>query len=142
MLEMLIYMTALDSKDSLGNKTYNDVMNGVCIDWDGEIHTDEDAYDTENEIDVMMMHGIVPVFVSCKNGIVGIDELYKLNSVAEKFGGQYAKKVLVATALDSATTFDEYFRQRAKDMGIRLVEGIQDMSASELNKSVRSFWSN
>ncbi len=141
-LEMLIYMTALDATDSSGNQTYNDVLNGVCIDWDGEIHTEEGVYDTENEIDVMMMHGIVPVFVSCKNGIVGIDELYKLNSVAEKFGGQYAKKVLVATALDSVTTFDEYFRQRAKDMGIRLVEGIQDMSASELNKSVRSFWSN
>ncbi len=141
-LEMLIYLTALEATDNSGELTYNDVKNGVCIDWDGEIHTEEGVYDTENEIDVMMMHGIVPVFVSCKNGVIDIDELYKLNSVAERFGGQYAKKVLVATALDSVTTFDEYFRQRAKDMGIRLVEGIQNMSEAELNKSVRSFWSN
>lgn len=141
-LEMKIYLAALETRDSEGQPVYNDVMNGVCIDWDGEIHPEGQAHDTENEIDVMMMHGIVPVFVSCKNGYVAIDELYKLNSVARRFGGRYAKKVLVATALESVGNRDEYFRQRALDMNIRLVEDIQTMSDQELQRIVKSFWSN
>ncbi len=141
-LEMVIYGAALEAEDKDGLRVYDDVMNGVCIDWDGLVHTEADGYDTENEIDVMMMHGIVPVFVSCKNGGVDIDELYKLSAVAQRVGGRYAKKVLVATALGSASTADEHFRQRAMDMNIRLVEGVQEMSSEELNRVVRSFWSN
>ncbi len=141
-LEMFIYTAALDAKDKQGAPVYQDVLTGVSIDWDGDIHAQFQAFDTENEIDVMMMHGVVPVFVSCKNGMVEIDELYKISSVAERFGGRYAKKVLVATALDSKGTFDEYFRQRAKDMDIRLVEGVQTMDDQELNRVIGSFWSN
>ncbi len=141
-LEMFIYINAKEVTDTNGNIVYNDVMNGVCIDWDGEIHTDETVFDTENEIDVIMMHGIVPIFVSCKNGIIDIDELYKLNSIAERFGGQYAKKVLIATALDSPTTFDEYFRQRAIDMNIKVIDKVLKMSDGELKKALRSLWSN
>ena len=122
---------------------YNDVRNGVCIDWDGDIHFGEDIIkDTENEIDIMMMHRIVPVFVSCKNGNVDMDELYKLNSVADRFGSKYSKKVLVASALDHMGSFADYFRQRARDMNINLIENIQDMTDAELSRKVKSFWSN
>ncbi len=140
-LEMIVYMAALDAKDSANKTVYNDVVNGVYIDWDGEIHTEEYAVDTENEIDVMMMHGIVPVFVSCKNGNVEMEELYKLNTVATRFGGQYAKKVLVASCLDTESDFGEHFKKRADDMEIRLVTGIRSMDAVALNKAVRGFWS-
>lgn len=139
-LEMKMLLTALETRDKDGSPVYNDVMNGVCIDWDGEIHPE--GQDTENEIDVIMMHGIVPVFVSCKNGFVEMDELYKLSAVVRQFGGSHAKKVLVATALESRGNRDEYIRQRAEDMNIRLVENIQDMSDQELQRIVKSFWSN
>lgn len=140
-LEMKMYKAALETSEKDGSLTYNDVMTGVYIDWDGDIHTEQESHDTENEIDVMMMHGLVPVFVSCKNGYIDGDELYKLNTVADRFGGKYAKKVLVATALGNSD-FSECLRQRAKDMNIRLVEGIQDMDDAELNRAVRSFWTN
>lgn len=94
-LEMKVYLAALEASEKDGSRTYNDVMNGVFIDWDGDIHTNKKDYDTENEIDVMMMHGMVPVFVSCKNGYIEKDELYKLNTVANRFGGKYAKKFLL-----------------------------------------------
>ncbi|MBQ3004644.1 MAG: hypothetical protein IJD88_01815 [Clostridia bacterium] len=69
-------------------------MTGVVIDWDGKLHDEntEKVLDTENEIDVLMMHGVIPVFVSCKSSSVDSNELYKLNTIAEKFGGPYAKK--------------------------------------------------
>lgn len=140
-LEMKIYKAALEASAKDGSPVYNDVMTGVYIDWDGNIHTEEDAYDTENEVDVMMMHSLVPVFVSCKNGSIGMDELYKLNSVADRFGGKYARKVLVATALDEKD-FSEYLRQRAKDMNIRLFEGVQHLDEATLKDEVRKFWTN
>lgn len=134
-LEMKIYTAALSAKEGNGKQSYNDVMNGVCIDWDGEIHIDKNASDTKNEIDVMMMHGMVPVFVSCKNGDLDADELYKLSTVAERFGGKYAIKALVATALDNNKNADS-LRQRAKDMNIKIIENVQNMSDEELCKEM------
>ncbi len=149
-LEMKMFLAALDAEEKDGEKTYNDVMNGVFIDWDGDIGTDKYDCDTSNEIDVMMMHGMVPVFVSCKNGYINKDELYKLNTVAARFGGKYAKKVLVATSLDDSGA-SNHIRQRAGDMGIRLIEGsncsgiykdLTEMNDDDLNRVVRSLWSN
>ena len=47
----------------------------------------------------MLMRGVIPVFVSCKNGAVDSNELYKLNTVADRFGSIYAKKIIAATYL-------------------------------------------
>lgn len=143
-LEMKIYVTVKSILDHDGVPVYNDVLNGVVIDWDGEFHDEktENLYDTENEIDVFLMHGIVPVFVSCKNGIVTSDELYKLNTVAERFGGRYSQKVLITTALNSLGEAGEYLRQRAADMNIKLIENIQNLSDDELARKLRNLWNN
>ena len=138
-LELKIYKEMLGVRNADGAYVYNDVKNGVCIDWDGDIHFDSDTIkDTENEIDVMAMRGIVPLFISCKNGNVDMAELYKLNSVSDRFGSKYAKKVLVATALDYMGEFAEYFRQRALDMNIKLVENAQDMTDPELCRILKN----
>ena len=146
-LEMKMYACAQRALEKDGSHTYNDVMNGVYIDWDGEIHTDRSGRDTENEIDVMMMHGLVPVFVSCKNGTMDMNELYKLNTVASRFGGKYAKKVLVATALDQNKEFAHQLRERAEEMHIRVIPAggsgrVQDMDDAALRKIIRTFWCN
>ncbi|MBQ3330410.1 MAG: DUF1887 family protein [Ruminococcus sp.] len=139
-LEMYITLKAMLAVDTDGDPVYNDVCNGVFIDWDGVVHQENAEYDTENEIDVMAMHRMVPVFISCKNGAVGMDELYKLNTVATRFGGKYAKKILIANALGGDTSFVSYFRQRAVDMKIRLIENIQNMTETEVDKMIRSLW--
>ena len=104
-----------------GQAVFHDCLMSVSIDWDGVEH--EYVYggtkDTSNEIDVLLMHGMTPVFISCKNGIVKDEELYKLNTVAEKFGGERVRKALIATAcytddLDKRMAL----QQRAEDMGI------------------------
>ena len=135
-LEMVVYVTALGLKD-----VYNDAMNGVCIDWDGIVEEYATNKDSKNEIDVIMMKGIVPVFVSCKNGCVDIEELYKFNSVAERFGGKNVRKILIATSLGEDVR-SEYFRRRAKDMKIRLIEDIQNLSPDKLAKKIQNFSNN
>ena len=143
-LEMKIYTLAKSILDKNGVPVYDDALNGVVIDWDGELHEDseEKTYDTKNEIDVMLMHDVVPVFISCKNGEVSEEELYKLNTVAERFGGEYSKKVLIATSLYDLGDKGEYIRQRAKDMNIKIIEKVQDMDDSELKKELKNRWSN
>lgn len=147
-LEMYVYLTALEAKDDQGVSTYNDAMTGVYIDWDGKPPKNGDE-DSHNEIDVLLMDGVVPVFVSCKNGTVKVDELFKLKVVAEQFGSKHAKLVLVAPMLDEKKHRSQsmkeqvrYLKQRAEDMGIRVVHNLPGDDQKEANRIVRSFSTN
>ena len=139
-LEMIIFLAACEAKEKDGTPVYNDVQNGVRIDWDGEIHSGEGGLDIENEIDVVMMRGVVPVFVSCKNGRLEMEELYKLDSVSRRFGGIYAKKVLVTTTLEFAGSFGDYFRKRAAEMDICIIDDAHKLGEAELLKTIKSLW--
>lgn len=141
-LEMLIYLAALEASSDDGQRVYNHALTGVHIDWDGKLGKNDGKYDTKNEVDVIIMHGVVPVFVSCKNGFVEIEELYKLHTVAERFGSRHAKKVLVAPALSTYGTQYEYVRTRAEDMGIRLITKLPADDHGEINRVIRSLWRN
>lgn len=90
---------------------YSDCRVGVHIDWDGIINGGE--VDVENEIDVMLLEGISPVFISCKNGRVNQMALYELDAVANRFGGKYVKKELTATQ-----EITPAYLKRAEEMNI------------------------
>ena len=137
-LEWYIAKTLYEARDKKGRAIYHDVEVGVTIDWDGD---NKAPYRTYNEIDVLAMRGAVPMFISCKNGAVSVEELYKLNTVAEQFGKRYAKKVLVATELDRHGARAEAVRARAADMGIRLIENLDAMEVSEISRVLSTLWS-
>lgn len=135
-LEMAIYAAALELEED-GESVYQDVENGVCIDWDGMIQSK--FRDTRNEIDVLMMRGMIPVFVSCKNGEVLPEELYKLNSVAQYFGGHLAVKILVAPALRYRSDAKK-IKNRAQELGIHVVDEVGGKSWRVLRQIVKDFW--
>jgi len=138
-LELKTYLLTLGLTSEDGGALINDVMTGVYIDWDSVVHQNGDSVrDTENEIDVLAMKGLIPYFISCKNGTVADDELYKLNTVAERFGGDYAKKVLVATYINKNKDGLHAFRQRARDMNIELLEGVHMLDDAGFSKRLRS----
>lgn len=130
-IELITYLAATEAKNKRGNKVYCDALSGVVLDWDGKTGGKND---TENEIDGLFINGIIPVFVSCKNGGVDENELYKLSSVAEHFGTRYAKKVLVATDLQKNFSSLNYFLTRADEMGIIIIDGVHRMTFAELCK--------
>lgn len=138
-LEMKCYCEALSMKEK-GKPYFNDCCVGVVIDWDGVIHSkDEDWKDTTNEIDLILMRGLTPTFVSCKNGKIGEEELYKLNTVAEKFGGKYAKKMLIATKLERENHIaKKAYMRRAEDMGIVIVPNAGELTKEEWGKLFRN----
>ena len=73
----------------------------------------------------------MPVFISCKNGIFDSDELYKLSTVAAKFGGPYVKKVLVTTGLSRMNWGKQkQLKARAREMDIAIID---DFHVSDLH---------
>lgn len=136
LLEYYTYKSVLAIKRD-GRYVYDDAEVGVVIAWD------DDVDGTRNEIDCMAASGVIPVFISCKNGNVETDELYKLDAVADRFGHEYAK-----TALASTIFFDEdhysydgdmaanNLKNRADDMGIRLMSKLHKTSAERFEKQL------
>ncbi len=169
LLEYKTCMTALYWPDGTGPSPYTDGGAGVVIDWEeagqksAPVQTNRrtgqtkgssqkqntrkpyQPVTTRNEIDTLLMRGLTPVFISCKNGEVDTDELYKLGTVAGRFGNRYAKKALVLTSFfdkdDRNYAGDgtvNYMRSRAKDMHIRLIENVHKMSDAEFAKALRN----
>lgn len=130
-LELIITARLKKMKDNDGTPLYNDIISGVSIDWG--IDDPNNPYRTVNEIDVIAMKGMIPIFISCKNGSFDENELYKLTIVSERFGNKYAKKIIMATRLNRLGLKGEYLRTRMKDMDIRCIENIASMSDEEFN---------
>ena len=139
LLEVFAALNATRATDKKGNILYNDVRTGVYIDWDCVV-APEFTTDVANEIDVIVMKGLTPVFISCKNGHFDVDELYKLSVVAERFGGKYARKVIIASESLEDSTKGKYLKARGKDMGIRFIDDIDKMPQSQIDKEFRSLW--
>ena len=130
-LELYAYMIALEIAAN-DPDYYDDIDIGVFVDWDGIIHGDEEsAKDTRNELDIVLMRGLISVFISCKNGEVRKEALYELNTVSEKFGGEYAKKILLTTYISRDRESRDFIVQRAKDMKIEIIEGVDKMTRNE-----------
>ena len=113
-----------------GAPLFDDCCMGVEIEWDNDLPSP--SKNTNNEIDLLLTRGVCPLFVSCKNGDVDENELYKLAVVSERFGGEYAKKMLIVTELEpESPQAREAFARRAEDMGIYLVANAGHLKPEE-----------
>ena len=127
-LELYTYLTAVES----GFFDSCDV--GVHLDWDGTI--DGWLPDVTNEVDVLLMKNNIPTFISCKNGRLDRNALYEIDTVAKKFGGKYAKKLVI-----SSQNHDETLDERAREMGILLVDDeIFDWTSEEFTSFLTSIY--
>ncbi len=139
-LEYKMLSVASSAKDKHGLPTFADAVCGAVIDWDGLLAGEGVSFGgTINEVDLVLMRGLTPIFVSCKNGGVEEVELYKLNTVAARFGNRYAKKLLVCSGLNKKGQGLEYFRSRAEELGVVLVEKAHKMTDKELLTTLLKF---
>lgn len=102
---------------------FDDGQSGALLDWKGK-------REVENEIDVLLTKGAVGYFISCKNGMVDSSELYKLNTVANRFGGRYAEKILVLSAFEP----DRSFTERADALGIKIIKNARYLKKKDFAK--------
>lgn len=137
-LELSVLSAAGRMVDFDGQRFFDDVASGVVVDWDGIRGRGNATDGSVNEIDVVLMKGVTPIFISCKNGNVDEGELYKLATVADRFGGEYAKKLLVLTNFKKKGNSREYFLQRARDMDIRVVQNYSRISNKEFSDILKN----
>ena len=135
LLELYTAITATGIKKETGEPFYNDVMVGVNIDWDG-VRQKNREQETENEIDVILMKGTMPIFLSCKNGLVEKDEPYKLDAVAKRFGSDYEKKALISTGLHNQRNGLSLLT-RMNEMGIRSIDDVETLTEEAFARQLR-----
>ena len=125
LLELRVFLAARSEPG-----IFTDAVMGAKISWNGG----EEKGGTMNEIDGLLMHGVVPFYVSCKIGSVPKEALYEVDSVASRFGGSYAAMALVCSSLSGSESARRTLRQRARDMGILLIEGVESLSPRQLTE--------
>ncbi len=140
-LELHVYEVA-----SRAPEVFTDQIIGAMIDWNGDKSEEEkqiyasdyekymhSTYDTINEIDVVLMRCSAPIFISCKSGKAGSNALHELETVTRRFGGKYASKALaMAMPLESSQSGSSFFRERAKEMHIWVIDNIYHMTDEQL----------
>lgn len=144
-LELHVYEVASRRSD-----VFSDEIIGAMIDWNADKNEEEKktfasdyerymnaSYDTINEIDVILMQACVPIFISCKSGKANSNSLHELETVTHRFGGKYARKALVmALPCDETSSGSAFFKQRAKEMHIWVIDNIYSMTDDQLLKKL------
>ncbi len=128
-LEMHTLLAAMRMVFKDGGKFF-DAKSSVYMDWNGRFGEPDNVH---NEVDVMIMWGVCPIFVSCKNGEVPADELFKLRAVTDRFGGNRSTAVLIADKKELTPAFIE----RASQMKIHLIDDVYKVSWRTLASKLR-----
>lgn len=110
-LELFCYVTARQSG------TFNDARTSVVVDWDGVEGGSDNA---KNEVDVFLVRGVTPVFISCKMSLPSALALSEIRLLATKFGGSQSRAVV----LTAGELGDNHraLRARAQDLGIHILD--------------------
>ncbi|MBO4325835.1 MAG: hypothetical protein J5950_01015 [Clostridia bacterium] len=124
--------TALEMYTALaaaGTGLFRECYTKVLLDCDGIIS--KWGSDPTNELDVTIMYGFVPIFISCKNTEPTKEFLYEIKTMADHFGGKYGLPMLVS----SKPAFQPV-RERAKEMHIMLIDDVQSLSLKEFRAAI------
>ncbi len=121
-LELYTYKVCLDSG------LFQDLVTSAVVDWEG---SGEQGAVT-NEIDVMAMRGVLPVFLSCKTGEVATEALNELAVLRDRFGGKSAKAAIL-----TARTCNTVTRHRASELGIDVID-LNDLKSGRTEALIRA----
>ena len=110
---------------------FDDVVLSAVVNWDAE---DEKAKVVTNEIDVMAVRGVEPVFISCKACPVKTEALNELAILRDRFGGKGSRAMIVTTSGGSHGTLA--MRKRAAELGIEVLDW-EDLAEETLIRKIR-----
>lgn len=121
-LELYVYKKCNDTG------LFNDVVTSAVVDWEGDFQRDN----VTNEIDVMAMQGIIPVFISCKTCDVSTEALNELAILRDRFGGEMAKAAIVTAQRCRNVT-----RHRASELNISVID-LDDLKTGKISDNLKS----
>ncbi len=117
-LELIIYFTVRNEN------SFSDADTGVKFIWDipdsgnslSELLSDNTP---RNEVDVVAVRGIRPIFISCKTRMPVNEDLNELYAIRRHFGGEFAYAALATT---KCVDIDSPVYERAKAMKIEIID--------------------
>ena len=96
---------------------FDDTVLSAVVNWNS---TDPKRSAVTNEIDVMGVRGVQPVFISCKTCEIKTEALNELAILRDRFGGKGSRAVIVTSA--QASKGRAVMRRRAAELGIEVIE--------------------
>ena len=96
---------------------FDDVIISAIVNWtDSSVQTGS----VTNEIDVVAVRGIQPLFISCKTCEVKTEALNELAVLRDRFGGEGSRAMVVTSAGIPGAASPT--RRRASELGIEIVD--------------------
>ena len=110
-LELYVYRSCLKSG------RFDDCVLSAVVNWRS---SDAKAQAVTNEIDVMCVSGVTPLFISCKTCEIRTEALNELAILRDRFGGKGSRAAIVTAA--SASRSRRVMLKRAAELNIEVVE--------------------
>ena len=110
---------------------FDDVVLSAIVNWEGGA-TQRNA--VTNEIDVVAVKGVQPVFISCKTSDIRTEALNELAVLRDRFGGKGSRAIIVTSA--PASRNRALMRMRAAELDIEVIE-LNDLDKNRLVKRLR-----
>lgn len=107
---------------------FDDVVLSAVVNWEGGT-TQRNA--VTNEIDVVAVRGIQPLFISCKTSDIRTESLNELAVLRDRFGGRGSRAIIVTSA--PASRNRALMRMRAAELNIEVIE-LNDLDKNRLIK--------
>ena len=120
-LELQVYRAAIESG------LFNDVVLSAVVNWEGG-SSQRNA--VTNEIDVVAVSGINPLFISCKTGDIRTEALNELAILRDRFGGKNARAMIVTS---KSLSGHSPVRKRATELNIEVVD-VEELKTEELTR--------
>ena len=116
----------------LAAEIFNDVTLSAIVNWEGSA---SQRNTITNEIDVVAIRGLWPVFISCKTSEIHTEALNELAIMRNRFGGHGSRAIIVTSA--NATKSRPLMRRRAAEMNIEVIEW-DDLPTNKLIERLRN----
>ena len=123
-LELYVFRTCLEAG------CFDDVVLSAVVSWRA---LDPKSEAVTNEIDVMAVRGVQPLFISCKTCEIKTEALNELAILRDRFGGEASRAMIVTSA--GAARASSPMRRRAEELHIEVVDW-PDLAAGRLMERV------
>ena len=108
-LELYTYKAAHDTG------IFQDVHLSAVVNWEGG---KANSKSVTNELDVVAVRGVMPVFISCKTSEIKTEALNELAILRDRFGSAVSRAIIVT----SAGSVRSVTRNRAYELGIEIID--------------------
>ena len=124
-LELQVYRACLAAD------CFDDVVLSAVVNWEGGANQRDGV---TNEIDVLAVRGIRPVFISCKTSEIKTEALNELAILRDRFGGKGSRAIIATSAPGGSGRVP--MRRRASELGIEVLEW-EDLQTENLVQALR-----